>query len=69
MEQDKPQEIKLSYYLTNRDKMAKKIICETCGGIYSMVSKSHHNRTKKHNYWIERNKQKENPQVEQPPQE
>lgn len=45
---------KESYYKIHKDKYNEKFRCETCGGFYTLINKSHHMKTKKHLYWIDR---------------
>lgn len=47
------QEIKQqSYYKDHVEKYSKKHTCETCGGTYTLINKSHHIKSQKHQFII-----------------
>ena len=49
---DKTKEYNKEYYGANKDKLNGKIIC-ACGGKHSLLNKSHHEKTKKHQKFIQ----------------
>lgn len=43
---------KQTYYMTHKDKYSQKIRCEICGGTYNKTNTSHHMKTEKHKFML-----------------
>ena len=46
---------KKTYYSLHKEKYAKKITCEICGGSYNKTNRNHHIKTQKHLFWVNKN--------------